>query len=418
MFKKIAAVVLIFFCTAVAWVILGATVLVRTKNYDKKMGRAVTQLWGSKQHQKAPSFSYKSYIDKTVRKNVGGKIVVETKKEAVQSTLPVDSSDIAVDLNIDYRRKGLLWYSTYKVDFDGNYGVKNTTRTTKKVNFNFDFPSRDAIYSDFDIKINGKKIDNVEIKSGAVSAPIYIKSGETANVQINYKSQGVEKWVYDFGYNVNKINNFNLKMTTDFDKIDFPADSISPTKKTETDKGWSLVWNYKSLLTGAKIGMVLPTKLNPGPWVSKITFFAPVSLFFFFFLIFIFTTIKKIEMHPLNYFFLGAAFFAFHLLLAYLVDHISVHLAFGIASVVSIFLVISYMRLVVGPKFAFLEVGISQLIFLVGFSYSFFFEGYAGLTVTIMSIVTLFVIMQITARVDWKKLSQKEVKKETSTLAK
>jgi inner membrane protein involved in colicin E2 resistance len=150
--------------------------------------------------------------------------------------------------------------------------------------------------------------------------------------------------------------------------------------------------------------MVMPKMLNPGPWVSQITFFAPVSLFFFFFLMLIFSTVKEIRVHPMNYFFVGAAFFSFHLLLAYLVDHISIHLAFMICSVVSIFLVITYMRLVVGAKFAMLHVGISQFVYLVGFSYTFFFEGATGLTVTIMCIATLFGVMQYTGRLDWEKV--------------
>jgi inner membrane protein involved in colicin E2 resistance len=103
----------------------------------------------------------------------------------------------------------------------------------------------------------------------------------------------------------------------------------------------------------------------------------------------------------MNYFFLAAAFFAFHLLLAYLVDHISIHLAFAICSAVSLFLVWSYLRIVVGPRFAALEAGLSQLIYLIGFSYAFFFKGLTGLTVTIGAIVTLFVVMQMTARIRW-----------------
>ena len=43
----------------------------------------------------------------------------------------------------------------------------------------------------------------------------------------------------------------------------------------------------------------------------------------------------------------------------------------------------------------------AQLVYLVLFSYAFFFEGYTGLTVTIGAVLTLFVLMQITARVDW-----------------
>ena len=40
-------------------------------------------------------------------------------------------------------------------------------------------------------------------------------------------------------------------------------------------------------------------------------------------------------------------------------------------------------------------------MFLVLFSYAFFFEGYTGLTVTVGAVITLFVLMQLTARVDW-----------------
>ena len=60
------------------------------------------------------------------------------------------------------------------------------------------------------------------------------------------------------------------------------------------------------------------------------------------------------------------------------------------------------MRLVVGKRFAFIEVGISQFVYLVLFSYTYFFEGYTGLAVTILCIITLYIIMQFTAKVDWE----------------
>jgi hypothetical protein len=86
-------------------------------------------------------------------------------------------------------------------------------------------------------------------------------------------------------------------------------------------------------------------------------------------------------------------------LLAYLVDHISIHLAFAISSVVSILLVVSYLRLVVNLRFAVVEAGLSQLIYLVLFSYAFFFEGFTGLAITIGAILTLFLVMQMTGRI-------------------
>jgi len=70
--------------------------------------------------------------------------------------------------------------------------------------------------------------------------------------------------------------------------------------------------------------------------------------------------------------------------------------------VVSLFLVVSYLRIAIGPRFAFVEAGLTQLVYLVGFSYAFFLDGFTGLTITIGAVLTLFVVMQLTARIDWR----------------
>lgn len=68
---------------------------------------------------------------------------------------------------------------------------------------------------------------------------------------------------------------------------------------------------------------------------------------------------------------------------------------------VSLLLTISYLRVVFGAAFAILAAGTAQLVYLVLFSYAFFFKGLTGLAITIGAIATLFVLMQVTARVNW-----------------
>ncbi len=170
------------------------------------------------------------------------------------------------------------------------------------------------------------------------------------------------------------MQNFHLRINTNFKDIDFPDNTLSPASKHAIAGGWQLDWDYKNLLSGYSIAMTLPEKLQPGPLASEISFFAPVSLFFSF-PDFIVTTMRNIDLHPMNYFFLGAAFFAFHLLLAYLVDHLDIHVSFVISSAVSVLLVVTYLRLVVGTQFAIREAAIGQFIYLVLFSYAFFFKG-------------------------------------------
>jgi inner membrane protein involved in colicin E2 resistance len=183
-----------------------------------------------------------------------------------------------------------------------------------------------------------------------------------------------------------------------------PDFALSPTTRERAGAGWDLRWNYASLVSGSNVSVKMPEHLQPGPVAGRISMFAPVSLLFFFFLLFLLTALRGVDLHPMNYFFLAAAFFSFHLLLAYLVDWVSIHLAFAICSAVSIFLVVSYLRLVVGMRFALLEAGAMQLVYLVGFSYAFFLEGMTGLAITIGAILTLFLVMQWTGRVKWSEV--------------
>jgi hypothetical protein len=44
---------------------------------------------------------------------------------------------------------------------------------------------------------------------------------------------------------------------------------------------------------------------------------------------------------------------------------------------------------------------VAQLLYLVGFSLAHFWQGYTGLTVTVLGVATLFALMQLTGRVRW-----------------
>lgn len=399
MLKRIIAIAFIFVCASAAWMILGATIFSRTYGSDQELGGQVVSLWGAPHTQTPPVATCEHTIPKTTETVENGKKKTVTEQVSVTDTLPLESSRIDVGLDLDYRQKGLLWYSTYKVGFAGLYTFRNTTGQDK-VTFTLKFPTDRAIYDDLVFTVNDAPVTLTNEKNSATGTAEF-KPGEAATLRVAYRSQGLTDWRYNFGGDVAQVRDFQLHMKTNFKAIDFPENTLSPSRERETADGWELDWDYKNLVSGFQIGMAMPEKLQPGPLAGRISFFAPVSLFFFFFLMFIITTMRGIELHPMNYFFLAAAFFSFHLLLAYLVDHVSIHAAFAASSVVSVFLVISYLRLVVGTRFAAREAGLAQFIYLVMFSYAFFFKGFTGLAITVGSILTLFVVMQITGRVRW-----------------
>lgn len=400
MLKRLAAIVFIFLCASLAWAVLGVTILSRTDSAEGRLRGSVQSVWGAPQTQLAPSAEYE--VPVTTPETVEDRGVKRTVEREGQETREIrpSASEIGANIQLEHRQKGLLWYSTYKVAFQGDYEFRNDTGAPRDTRLTLQFPAEQAIYDDLQFAVDGRAAEPATAKQKAY-VTAHLDPGQSVKLHVSYRSQGLDSWTYSFGQEVNPVENFHLRLATNFKDIDFPDNTLAPSAQQETPGGWQLDWAYKNLVSGYHLALTMPEKLQPGPLASQISFFAPVSLFFFFFLLFLITTLRRIDLHPMNYFFLAGAFFSFHLLLAYLVDHLDLRISFLISSAVSVFLVVSYLRLVVGTQFAIREAALGQFLYLVLFSLAFFFKGFTGLAITIGSIVTLLVAMQMTGRIRW-----------------
>lgn len=378
---RLIAIALIFVLAAGSWFVLAGSVDYRTNNSGEALGERVEGLWGGPQAQMGPTFTYAS----------PGK----------HGSLDLLGSDITADFKLDQRRKGLLWYATYAVDFRAGYQVKNTLDSRTNATFSLEFPSPEGEYDGFEVSVDGKPMA-VTYSGGSATATFPIAAGATALVRAGYRSKGLDNWSYvPTRDGVGVVKDFSLTMTTDFDKVDFPDGAVSPTHVGQNGAGTTMTWKYVNLVSGRPITLTMPKPMNPGPLAARISLFAPVSLLFFFAGLVLLTATQGIRLHPVNYGFLAAGFFAFHLLFAYLVDRVDINVSFLIASVTSVLLCVGYLWLVLGAGKALTEIALSQFVFLVLFSYSFFFEGLTGLAVTIGSVITLGYFMVKTAHVDW-----------------
>src|ERR1700733_10386217 len=104
MVKRLVAIAFIFACASGAWVILGDTIMARTNSSDGRLREEVQSIWGAPETQTAPV----AESDDPVPRHL------------VPSLRPF-SRTTRVDLRSEPRQKGLLWYSTYKVAFTGDY---------------------------------------------------------------------------------------------------------------------------------------------------------------------------------------------------------------------------------------------------------------------------------------------------------
>lgn len=415
---RIIGIVFVFIVASIAWMILGGTMGSRTSDVSSRLDGAVDNLWGSGQDQRPPDFVFHWTTEREeVRsETTNGKLVKvrNTIVEQHQKLMPAESTTIDVKLDSDMRRKGLMWFSLYDAAVSADWTYTHHEPITGTIAVGFAFPTAYGLYDDFKFVINGTDYAaSLTPTDGRVGMNMTVRPGDKIALHVQYKTRGSDYWSYTPAQGV--LTNFKLSMHTNFADIDYPSSGLSPSDKARTKDGWQLNWNFSQVVTGRGIGMLTPTRLQPGELAAEMAFSAPVSLLFFFVIIYVLSSLRKISIHPFNYLLIAAAFFAFHLLFAYTADRLPVEGAFALASVVSVILVVSYLRLVVSARFALVEAGLAQLVYLVGFSMAHFAVGFTGLAITILAIITLFLVMQLTGRVRFREPEAKGPKSALQT---
>jgi len=374
-FKKLALVVVIFIVATAAWHVLGATIVTRTSSAQHELGRDVERMFGPEIYQAAP---------------------VITPADDQNASRGPDGTDITCQLEHENRYRGLIWFSVFRVGFRATYTVHPAPG---KARFTMRLPQR----ANIDELVARAGDRDLAVADGVITGELDLATDAPVEVTVSYVSTGQDSWRY--APHGKDLRDFRLTATTNFSAIDYPAYGLSPTERaTDVEGGGKqAAWRYERLLPAQNrvIGIVMPARPSAGALAARISQFAPVSLFFFLTVMITIQLLRNLRLHPINYLLIAAGFFAFHILLGYLVDHLTIHLAFWVSAAVSVFLVVSYLRLVLGVKRAILVAGAAQMVYLVFFSYAFFWQGWTGLTVVIGAIITLFLIMQLTGRIDW-----------------
>lgn len=169
MLRHIAALIFIFVCTSIAWMILGVTVMERTHSSDDQLKGHVASTWGTQQEQAPPAANvvWKETIAVHTKEN--GNTIVRNEQVERTTVLPLDSTRLTVNLKLDHRQKGLLWYSTYVVDFAGDYDFRNTAAVPGTLVLRLPFPAQKALYDGLTMTFNGQPAATSTDEGGAVA---------------------------------------------------------------------------------------------------------------------------------------------------------------------------------------------------------------------------------------------------------
>ena len=111
--SRLLAIALIYGLATLAWVTLGASILARTGEFDSKLEREVTQLWGGRHRQVGPAIWVQRPRQVTEQQSVpngsNAPVVKEVTRTVIDSTpVRLVQSRIAAELKLTQRQKGLL----------------------------------------------------------------------------------------------------------------------------------------------------------------------------------------------------------------------------------------------------------------------------------------------------------------------
>ncbi|MEZ0387425.1 MAG: inner membrane CreD family protein [Verrucomicrobium sp.] len=388
--RRLVSILIIFALATVAWFTLGATLSYRSTAAASQLGEEVRQVWGPGLTQ--PHLTLLA----------DGGTFPDTQSQSQDAVQPA-ASRLEVKLHYTPKKRGLVWHRTYEVAFRAEYDIVNASSSARNIRIQLTLPSKETGYDNFVFKLGDDAAREVLPHDGKIETVAMVPAGATLPLIVGYEARGLDRWTYAFPQNA-RVKNFTLNLTTNFDDISFPASASSPADRTRLSPeqgGWALLWEYKDAIDARDIALDMPTVLNAGPVVARITFFAPVSLALFFGVLVVTGMLRGINLHPMTYAFLAAGFFTFHLLLAYLGGLFNLHVSFAIAAATSLLLVCGYLHAVAGARLSVVAT-IAQLAYMVLFSYSFFFDGLTGITLTVSAVVTLALLMMATAKVDWE----------------
>lgn len=366
------------------WSVLMLRLEQRTYFALNRQLESVKKIWGGNLEQPMPSIRYKSF---------GSDVSTLTRGELA-------ASDVRVKLEMDYRKKGLAYYTGYNAEFLGKYTVKNPQKEKIYLSFIFPYPMQqgEGILRDVKLLVNGQEEPaNTEYQQNLALWTGLLDAEQAIEFTLEYHGRGLNHFIYGFEPGT-QINQFTMTIqVVGAHNVDYPVSTMTPTNVETAGDGVTLVWTLNRSLTEFNLGVILPDKLNVAQQISVMTRRAPA-----FFLLFIASVclILKLAGRPLSFIKIGvlcAAYFLFYPLFAYLSMYMSVWLAFALSFGILGGLMFNYARIVDTLNAAF-AITLAYLFYSGITSLAALFPAYTGLILIIEAVVLLGVVMHVLSR--------------------
>ena len=309
----------IFIITFAVWVIAGQ-VSHRTDFASTELADDVESRWGAPVEQAAPS----------LRAVQSGTVFTEL------APLSLSQQRVKVDATMNYRKRGLAYFSGFDFTFDGTYLAENPEPHDIDVAFVFpiDVDKSQVLLSELAFSVDGapSSMDLGERGDRLVWTGRLPVGGKT-EFHIRYRARGLESFVYRLDPALQARNvTLNIDVTGG-ENIDYPPFVLAASANTAGDGKASLEWKYPSLESGVAMGVILPSVKKYDELMATMAFRAVVPGIVFLIGLSLLSLRHRRKLHIWETYVAAAAFGFTSVLLAYLGAFLHFLAAWGVTMV-------------------------------------------------------------------------------------
>ncbi|MBS1152095.1 MAG: putative rane protein [Myxococcaceae bacterium] len=288
---------------------------------NTELAQGVEDRWGEPVRQPAPS----------LRAVESGSVFTELKP------MPFDSQHVRVDAAMNYRKRGLRYFSGFDFTFRADYAYANRSGHDEDVAFIFpiEFNKSQVLLSDVELTVNGKPAQ-VELKENGTCLlwTGRVKGAEQVAFTLGYKARGLGSFIYRLDPSLAARDIAVHLSVTGGDNFDFPEGTLSAQQITQTDDALAFDWRYSALESGVSLGLILPSEKSYDAIIATMARRAWAPFLSFFALWFVLSLGSRRRLMFYEVGLLSATYAFFFVLVAYLSAFIHFYVAWPLCLVV------------------------------------------------------------------------------------
>ena len=335
------------------------------------------------------------------------RITKKVRREVKQDSIP--AADVNIIIKSNPRQLGGAVYPGYDDQWLFNYQVENRSAYSTQAVFRFPVPGEGhGIFDRLIVRVNGTDyLPQISYHDGDLEWRMVMKPIDKQTVDIGYNSRGLEYFRYRPS-DMRQHCKVAVKLEgVDSKRLNFPIGSMPPMDDLKTISGdnFTLNWDLSRAVTNLDIGVMIPVEPQPGYYITRILWKAPIGLALMCLIIFVTRRLLGAPFALLPLVAVGLSYYITNILLANLNDIItSFTLAFILSTVPITIFVFIFWWLLDNSRFMAVQSGVIFGLFSAGYPLAMLAGAYSG-TILHIEYLVLLVYAMILLIFQLKKLS-------------